>query len=283
MAHSDDNAVSSHAAAARARPQKLLLANLLPDAISNSRSQSSSASSSSQRSHVQTAGSSSSRTLPKAPVASRWWYWSEQEDRVACGGSNSGDDTEEWASPLEDSEVEEEFFDPGAPSSVSRKATALDMRQQILTCTKCLKELQTENDVMSEQLRQTREAQKALIREAETLRAENKLLHTQSLQKHDALLEAQAEAETEKSRWLHSSVELHKAQVALVSIVEELERRVESRDKELAASEHRRAALEAEIRAQERCLRSRNDVAKPNENGNCDGTKDKKANSKSGT
>lgn len=251
MARPGVDEINSQRAAACAKPQQLLLANLLPDAFVNSNRQSSSAASTRQGS--QAAGSSRSGTQLNASAASRWWYRSEQEkDDLAYGGASSGEDTEAWVSPLEESDADDEFFDT-ATGSLSRKATALDMRQQILTCTKLLKELQGENDMMMEELRQTQEAHEAVVSEANAMRGERERLHMRRRQKHDAMLEAQAEAEKERSRWLQSEVELHKAQVALVSIVEELERRIEGRDKLLTASERRRALLEASLKAQEQC------------------------------
>lgn len=173
-----------------------------------------------------------------------------------------------------------------ADGRVAEQSAVEQMRHRLLITARLLNELQVENTSLCEALKRAREQwavgadegvllrkdRDALRRDNESLRKEleetrerheaeeQSKEHMENLRAADAeareqrenLRAADAEAALDAARTeaTRAHAELHKAQVALVSIVPELERRIDDRCAVLEASELRVKALEAQLEEQ---------------------------------
>lgn len=173
-----------------------------------------------------------------------------------------------------------------ADGRVAEQSAVEQMRHRLLITARLLNELQVENTSLCEALKRAREQwavgadEGVLLRkDRDALRRDNESLRKEleeTRERHEAeehskeqrenlraadaeareqrenLRAADAEAALDAARTeaTRAHAELHKAQVALVSIVPELERRIDDRGAALEASELRVKALEAQLEEQ---------------------------------
>lgn len=141
-------------------------------------------------------------------------------------------------------EFESQFFVPevaGASGAAATAATAAaQMRSRLLTCTRLLRELQAENNSLSEDLCQERVQRAGAAAEAAAFQREAASMRLESA----ALLREVRESSMARER---AEAEMLQAQTALVAIVPVLERRLEERDGALAASHAHALELERRL------------------------------------
>lgn len=210
-----------------------------------------------------TAGSS---TRPSAPVAAAswlrsWWQMAQEgdeEDNVAV--DNGADIPARSGQRSQESTRESDVLRASASAAATTPQAGSDkMRKQLLTCARLLKELQAENSSLSEELRIERQQRLNAAIIAESLRRDNVALRAscrqapansvavaaagpgnrdvQSPSPRPAVEVSTDNGETDLLRTQKSALEaqLYRSQLALVTIVEELETRLS--DCELALTE----------------------------------------------